>query len=82
MLFPIVCNCGRPLGDYYDAYRLIYSILRDELINKSKYDVKPSMIMLPNTFNPSMGEVLDKLCIYTECCRKTMLAGTEFHDYF
>jgi len=82
---PIICKCGRSLGDLFDVYKKIredriQADLEERIKNKRKIVVENIKISADN--NIEMGDVLDKLKLDLDCCRDSLLTWVEFKELY
>jgi DNA-directed RNA polymerase subunit N (RpoN/RPB10) len=77
---PIVCFCGRSLGDLCDAFQLLKKRKIDIALAGKQID--PDFIHVSTQVNIQLGDILDALGVQMECCRARMLTYTEFKNYY
>lgn len=77
----IICNCGRSLGDLYD----LFSEIRKD-IYKDQYatigNIDPTLLAVTESMPIEMGVYLDKLKLFTSCCRVIMITQISFKEIF
>jgi DNA-directed RNA polymerase subunit N (RpoN/RPB10) len=82
MIFAVVCNCGRSIGDLYMVYSEMRKGVIDAELAKLGRPIDPDLTHLATDFKPQLGVVLDKLGITAECCRVRFLTSVEFDDLY
>ncbi len=80
----ILCFCGRPLGDLYDAFKALrrYHIAKElDLIDDgSEFD--PDVYSLLYDIAIPYNEIWEQLAIHTSCCKVHMMTMAEYKDYY
>jgi DNA-directed RNA polymerase subunit N (RpoN/RPB10) len=82
---PIVCTCGRSLGDLYDCYKhILLERTAKYMAEHGLEKIKPEMLAIGNDTTIMMGDILNQLgiSIHMDCCRKTMLGVAEFKNFY
>jgi len=80
---PIVCGCGRSLGDIYDVYKYLRKLEIEKKINETKRaNVLPEHFMSSYEIEVEVGKILTDLGLTLECCRNNMLSCVEFRELY
>ena len=82
MLFPVVCTCGRSIGDLHPIYTVLRQQVIDAELKKIGRNIDPDQTQLATDFHPQLGEILDNLGIELDCCRVRFLTNVEFNDLY
>lgn len=82
MLYPIQCTCGRAIGDLADAYKLLRRIKIQKIMNAKDRVVNPHVLAMVDDLHPDVGDILDSLGLYMECCRVKMMTTVEFWELY
>lgn len=79
MFEPIICSCGLCIGHLVEMFEM----MKEALYRDAYGDDLPDPVYMPMLDTKvEMGEVLDSLCLYEDCCRRTMMTYTCFRDYW
>ena len=77
----IICyTCGNDVGSLYEAYNLAVHKRLKAYHKEKNITVLPDFNFL--TTSVPTGDILDKLGLRRECCRRCMLTCTWFKDYY
>jgi DNA-directed RNA polymerase subunit N (RpoN/RPB10) len=82
MLYPILCHCGRSLGDLADCYKYLRWRKIQELIQRSDRNIAPSVLNMVDDLSPEMDDIFKQLKLDMECCRMKMMTTVEFWDLY
>lgn len=76
----IVCHCGRAIGNLYD---LFLAVKRERLAEEFGEEIiDPIMIAVVKDIQIELGDILDDLHLYNQCCRVRMLTQVEFKEVY
>lgn len=80
----IVCFCNYPLGDIYDAYKMLLRIETLKTLNlvDDGMDIDPSMYMLIEDMPRILKNTFEMLNIHRDCCRVRLMTMTEYKTYY
>ena len=81
MLCPVLCfSCGYPVGDVEDLFRHIRAArVRDVLAERG---TAATQAAVDAGLQVDCGDILDRLKIDRDCCRKTLVTAMVFRDYY
>lgn len=71
---PIVCFCGRVLGNIY----VLYCVAKAKLLAQKGLDIDPAQIPSCDGIDTSLEKLGDALGILRECCRVRLVTQREF----
>ena len=81
MLCPVVCfTCGCPVGDVEDIFRHMRAArVRGILAERG---TAATQAAVDAGLQVDCGDILDRLGIDHDCCRKTLVTAMVFRDYY
>ena len=81
MLIPIRCfTCKMPVGDVDDLFRSMRAArVRETLAARG---TTPTQAAVDGGLQLDCSDILEKLGVRHSCCRKTLVTGMVFSDYF
>ncbi|NBQ43370.1 MAG: hypothetical protein EBU23_13030 [Mycobacteriaceae bacterium] len=81
MLVPVRCmTCGCPVGDVAPAFA------RERAARaRAAFGARgavPTQAMIDANISVPCGDILDRLAVTADCCRKTLMTAMIFTDYY
>lgn len=81
MLVPVICfTCGNPIGDVEDLFRALRSARVREILAERGTTATQAAVDADLQINCS--DILDRLGIKCDCCRKCLVTAMIFADYY
>lgn len=78
----IVCECGRSLGDLYDAFKAMRLKQYIEVYKTLPTKLDPVKVAFSRDINMNMSGIFDALGLHLVCCRGKMTSQVEFKDIY
>lgn len=82
MLYPILCRCGRSLGDLADAFKMMRYKHTQELIQKSDRNINPHILSMVDDLQPDLRDIFEQLHVKKSCCRMILMTSVEFWELY
>ena len=81
MLTPVRCfSCGRSTGHVATIMAAARRKRAKQIL--AERDTTPTMTMVDAGLQMACGDILDRLKIPLDCCRKTLITTMIFQDYY
>jgi len=81
MLVPVLCiTCGYPIGDVEDVFKILRNTHVKAIL--SERGTAPTQAAVDSRLQLDMTEILEELCIESDCCRKSLISATIFDDEY
>lgn len=81
MLVPVLCfTCGCPIGDVEGMFRVMRSKRVREVL--AQRETSASQAAVDAGLQIDCSDILDRLGIIHDCCRKTLVTAMVFSDYY
>jgi len=81
MLIPVLCfTCGCSIGEKEDLFLHMQAKLAKKILDERK--TAPIQAHIDPDIQITCGEILTKLGVKNDCCRKTMVTSMRFSDYY
>ena len=81
MLVPVTCfTCGNPIGDIEDLFRNLRAARVREIL--AERGTTATQAAVDADLQIDCSEILDRLGIKRDCCRKCLVTAMIFTDYY
>ncbi|NBQ70675.1 MAG: hypothetical protein EBU46_18310 [Nitrosomonadaceae bacterium] len=81
MLVPVRCmTCGCPVGDVAPVFARLRTRRAREVLGER--GALPTQAMIDAELSVPCGDILDRLKVTADCCRKTLMTSMVFSDYY
>jgi DNA-directed RNA polymerase subunit N (RpoN/RPB10) len=79
---PILCMCGRSLGDLYDLFQAMRVLAYVKAYAEAGFDIDPANLPVSESIQVLLWPDLVALHIHLDCCRARMLTAVEFKSLY